>query len=116
MSSNTISGFKIVRLSEMLQYLGEERVNTILSSFSSPLNEDVEDFLIHKAVTFDKQSISRSFLVFTSYKKTVVLIGYYTITNKIFTISAKKISNTLRKRIGKCRTIFLFIYHGSFFG
>lgn len=100
-NENKIIGYKIISLNEMLTQLGEERVNQILSSFSSPLNKDVEDFLKHKAILFDKQSISRTHLVFTSYRKKLVLVGYFTLASKNFTIPAKNISSSLRKRIRK---------------
>lgn len=101
MSNKAITGFKIIRLTEILEQLGEERVESILSSFSSPLNKDVEDFLRFKAITFDKQSISRTHLVFTSYKKKPVLIGYFTLANKEFKIPIKNITKSTKKRIGK---------------
>ena len=66
MSDVKITGFKIISLNELLAQLGEERTREILSSFSCPINKDVEDFLKHKAIIFDNQSISRTKLVFTS--------------------------------------------------
>ena len=101
MASNVISGFKIIRLTEMIQQLGEERVEEILSSFSSPQNKDVENFLKTKAIVFDLQSISRTHLVFTSYKQEPVLVGYFTLANKVFKIPNKNISKSLKKRITK---------------
>ena len=44
MSDKQIHGYKIISLSEMLKQTGEERTDHILSSFSSPLNSDVEFF------------------------------------------------------------------------
>ena len=66
MSETRLTGFKIISLNEMLKQLGEERVRDILSSFSCPLNKDVEHFLIHTSIILDKQSVSRTHLVFTS--------------------------------------------------
>ena len=101
MSDKQIQGYKIISLSEMLKQLGEERVGQILSSFSSPLNNDVEYFLKQKAILFDKQSISRTRLVFTSYRSEVVLVGYFTLAYKEFTIPAKNISSKLKDRVKK---------------
>ncbi|MEA4872000.1 MAG: GNAT family acetyltransferase [Synergistaceae bacterium] len=88
-------------MSDMLKQLEEERTGQILSSFSSPLNNDVEYFLKQKAILFDKQSISRTHLVFTSYRGEVVLVGYFTLAYKEFTIPAKNISRKLKDRINK---------------
>ena len=97
-----MTGYSIANLKEMIATLGEEKVKTILSDFSCPLNADVERFLKASAVPFAIQGIAATYLVFTSYKGEVVLIGYFTLANKWFTISkTAKLSNTLRKRIAK---------------
>ena len=101
MSNEFITGFKIIRLSEMLEQLGEERVDKILSSFSSPLNEDVEYFLHHKAKEFDIQSISKTHLVFASFRKKPVLVGYFTLANKYFTVAKKNTTSQLRRKLNR---------------
>lgn len=102
MSENKrILGYKIIPLSEMLATLGEEKVCEIFSSFSSPLNNDVEYFLKKKSITFDKQGISKTHPVFTSYKNEIVFIGYFTLSSKSFTIPANRITKTMKKRIQK---------------
>lgn len=103
-SMNKILGYKVIPLNEIITQLGEERVVEILSSFSSPHNADVEHFLKHCAITFDKQSISRTHLVFTSYCSKLVLIGYFTLAYKDFTIPLKSIGSNLRNRIRKFGT------------
>lgn len=40
---------------DMLEYVGEDNCQKILSSFSYPLNTDVEDFIHTKAIQFAKQ-------------------------------------------------------------
>ena len=101
MTSNGISGYKVISLNDLVEQLGEERVDSILSSFSCPLNEDVEQFLRTKAKEFDKQSISRTHLVFTSYKKELVFIGYFTLANKYFSVDPKILSSNLKRRVRK---------------
>lgn len=52
--SNWIKETEFVQfnLGEMLEKLGEDKTKEILSSFSCPLNADVEKFLKHKAIEF----------------------------------------------------------------
>lgn len=76
----------------------------ILSSFSCTLNQDVEYFLRYKSIEFTKQNISPTYLIFTSYKNEIVLIGYYTLTAKIISIKSNILSKTMRKRIAKFGT------------
>ena len=44
-----------IKLDDMIGELGESEVQSILSSFSSPENKDVEDFIRNKAIEFSKQ-------------------------------------------------------------
>lgn len=42
-------------LSDLLDQLGEDEVKKILSSFSCPMNADVEKFLKEKAIEFSNE-------------------------------------------------------------
>lgn len=102
-----MTGYKIVNLRVMLEELGEDSVREILSSFSCPLNKDVEQFLQRKAIDFAKQGWAQTHLVMASYKGTPVLVGYFALAIKSMTISAKMFKNhssNLRRRIAKFAT------------
>lgn len=66
-----MAGFTIVSLGDMIQTLGESKVKLILSKFSCPKNADVQYFLHSKAIEFEKQTMSKTHLVYASYKKTM---------------------------------------------
>nr|WP_202943867.1 N-acetyltransferase [Natranaerobius thermophilus] len=86
----------------MINELGEDRVKSILSEFYCPLNIDVENFLRSgKAIEFAKQRIAATHLVFTSYKDSPVIVGYFTLASKVIVISKKSLSKNLQKRIRK---------------
>jgi len=61
-----MSGYNIFNLSEMLDNLEEEKVVSIIETFSCPLNRDVEHFLHHTAIEFSRQGIARTFLIIAS--------------------------------------------------
>ena len=42
---------------DMIEYVGEDNCQKILSAFVCPLNPDVEDFIQTKAIQFAKQKI-----------------------------------------------------------
>ena len=85
-----MDGYVQVSLKDMLESVGEDRVKAILSTFSCPLNRDVERYLTGRtAIEFAKQGVSPTQLVFTSYKGSMVLIGYYTLALKDFVIKDK---------------------------
>lgn len=102
-SFNMDSSYHQINLQIMIDELGEDRVNAILSTFSCPKNKDVEQFLKRKAILFSKQGFSKTFLVFWSSndQKEKYLIGYYTIANKAIEIEKKSVSNGTYKKIQK---------------
>lgn len=96
-----MTGYTLINLREMIEQLGEDKTKTILSKFNCPHNKDVDDFLKFKSIEFSKQGIAITYLVFASYKKENVLVGYFTLSTKIIAIYKTSLSNTLRKRIAK---------------
>ena len=96
-----MTGYKIVNLKLMIDELGEERTKELLSSFSCPMNEDVEQFLRRKAIEFSKQGFSQTHVVYASFRGNPEIAGYFTLANKYITVQGNKLSNTLKKRINK---------------
>lgn len=94
-------GFSEVNLINFLNTLEEEEIKNILLDFKSPLNKDIEGFLHNKAIEFWKQGIAHTHLIFASYKGNLVLVAYYTLSNKYVTINKKNVSNTLWKKLSK---------------
>ena len=90
-----MSGYIGVNLKDMINedYLGESATKSVLSSFSCPLNPDVEHFLKHSAIEFTKQSIASTYLIMASYKQDYVLCGYFTLANKVFCIDRDSLPN-----------------------
>lgn len=99
------AGYRPIELKMLLDTLGEEEVKQILSEFCCPLNKDVEDFLRTKAIVFSKQGIAATHLVFASFQERWVLVGYFTLANKIFTIpNPKKFNAKMRSRLSRFAT------------
>ena len=90
-----MSGYIGINLRDILNddSLGESAAKSVLSSFSCPLNPDVEYFLRHTAIEFAKQSISSTYLIMASYKEEYVLCGYFTLANKVFCIEKDSLPN-----------------------
>lgn len=81
------------------QIIGENELQKILSDFSSPKNQDVENFLKNNAIDFSKKHQSVIYLVFSTEE--VEMAGYFTITMKPVTINAQGLSNTAKKRLDR---------------
>lgn len=98
-------GFFVTETRKLIEAIGEEQVNLLISDFSCPVNTDVENFLHNNAILSEKQGFSVTRLVFASYKKEPVLVGYYTLANKVIVISKScRISKTLKKRLNRFGT------------
>lgn len=96
-----MTGYKLINLKLMVDTVGEDTAKAVLSTFSCPLNRDVEGFLRIKAIDFAKQGFSQTHLVMASYREEPVLVGYFTLANKYITVSSKKLGNTQKKRLAK---------------
>lgn len=89
-----------LNLLEMLDTYGEDKINSILSRFMCQQNIDVETFIQSKAISFAKQRLAMTYLVFSA-NKSPELVGYYTLANKFVSITGTALSNALQKRIRK---------------
>lgn len=93
--------FVEMNLGDILEQIGEDETKSILSSFSCPLNKDIENFIKYKAIEFSKRTTAKTHLVFwqTEDEKYTEFVGYYTITSKVITVDRAALSNTEAKRL-----------------
>ena len=94
-----MSEFKQFNLSNVLEQLGEERTKEIPSSFTCPLNMDVQIFCREKAIEFTKRGFAQTYLVYWQEGEEKEFIGYYTIAMKHFSVCKKHLSNKLFSRV-----------------
>ena len=50
-----MSSYKIYNLLDLIDSVGEEKVQSILCDFYCPLNKEIEDFAIRNAIEFSKK-------------------------------------------------------------
>jgi hypothetical protein len=96
--------YTVVNLLSLLDEIGEPRTESLLSDFACPLSADVERFLRKKAIDFARQGWAQTHLIFTSFQKEPILVGYFTLALKVITVPTEGISKTVRKRIAKFAT------------
>ncbi len=83
----------------MLEEFSEEQVSTILSTFSCPLNSDVEDFLLKKAIRFEQSDNARTYLILA--EETGLILAYFTISFKEISLTNFQASkNTIKSLDG----------------
>lgn len=88
-------------LSDLIDMLGEEDVKQILSSFSCPLNPDVEYFLRVRAIEMSKRNFSKTYLVYweTDDGSEKEFVGYYAIAAKVLFVDPAAVSNRQRRKL-----------------
>ena len=96
--------YTLISLKTMIEEIGEENAQQILSSFSCKVNRDVEAFLQEKAIDFAKRNISQTHLVMAPFEGHMAIAGYFTLANKHIQINEDMISKSLFKRICKFGT------------
>jgi len=91
-----MNNHSVTNIIDLLDYLGEDKVLDILSDFSCPKNQEIENFLKRKAIEFAKQKMSITYLVFDEQRR---LAGYFTLTHKSSLISIDMLSKTSQKKL-----------------
>lgn len=95
-----MSDISIVNLIDLIGEMGEDFAKKILSSFSCPLNPEIQKFLHEDAIDFAKKQTAVTHLAFAEYSGQQVLVGYYTLALKMINISKASFpSRTLWDRV-----------------
>ena len=93
------SEYITITLQDVIGILKVERVKTILSVFSSPPNEDIERYIKDRAIDFSNRGIAQTHMVFKNINDSLGFLGYFTLANKILTMSSIGMSNETKKRV-----------------
>lgn len=88
-------------LCDLLEQLGEEDVKSILSSYSCPLNTDVEYFLKAKSIEMSRRNFSKTYLVYWSTEDGTELefVGYYALASKFITVRSDAVNSRCRRKL-----------------
>jgi len=73
----------VVPLQKLIHNIGEDGAKAVLSTFSCPLNPDIETFLHDKAIPSNKQRFSVTHLVFEDDESALIPLGFFALANKI---------------------------------
>lgn len=88
--------FRTINILDMIDAIGEESVNLILSDFSCPKNGEIENFVRKSAVGFAKRKISVTHLVMDVQGR---LVAIFSLTHKAVKIQEEVLSSALKKKI-----------------
>lgn len=91
-----MNGYTIINILDMIDAIGENEVNRILSDFSCPINNEIENFAKKNAVDFAKRKMSVTHLVLNEDGD---LMAIFTLTHKALELGDKNLSAETRKKI-----------------
>lgn len=78
---------------------GAGQLQADLSTFSSPQNAEIEDFIRNKAIGFATGKLSITYLVNNS--ETGDIVGFFTLTHKSIVVNACNLSSTSQKKLAR---------------
>ena len=89
--------YRTISLKVLIDEFGKKKAFELLSKFSCPLNNDVEEFVHQKAIPFERAGMARTYLVVAEDSQTSYgICAIYSITTKSISIS-KEMTNSFRK-------------------
>lgn len=91
-----MSNFETVNILDMVDAIGEEELQLILSDFSCPKNQEIEHFVRKNAIEFAKRKMSITYLVIDEESR---IEGIFTLTHKAVQLLDAGLTGTVRKKI-----------------
>lgn len=91
-----MNGYTTINILDMIDAVGEDEVNQILSDFSCPKNDEIENFVKKNAVDFAKRKMSVTHLVLNDDSE---LMAIFTLTHKALELGDENLSVATRKKI-----------------
>lgn len=92
-----MNNFTVMNILDLMEAIGTIELQDGLSTFSCPLNEEIENFLHKNAIEFAKRKLSITYLLLDNRDGEIV--GYFTLTHKAIEIKNDSISNTIRRKL-----------------
>ena len=94
-----MADFLRINLNQLLENVVEDKTKIMLSSFSCPMNSDVEYFLHNKAIDFSKMGWAKTHLIYWKEGSELELVGYFSIASKWFTVEKTAVSKSTMKKL-----------------
>lgn len=91
-----MSNFETVNILDMIEAIGEEELQLILSDFSCTKNLEIEHFVRKNAIEFAKRKMSITYLVIDEESR---IVGIFTLTHKAVQLLDAGLTGTVRKKI-----------------
>ena len=91
-----MSAYTTVNILDMIKVIGEDNINQLLSDFSCPKNDEIENFIKKNAIDFAKRKMSVTHLVMDEQGK---IAAIFALTHKAVKVRDDVLSSSLKKKI-----------------
>lgn len=91
-----MNNYKTINILDLIDIIGEDAVNRLLSGFSCPKNLEIESFVKKSAIDFAKRKLSVTHLMLN---ETSDLMAIFTLAHKALEIEDKNLSSSTRKKL-----------------
>lgn len=81
----------------MIEISDEQKAQELISSFICSKDQDVEMFLKHKAVSFEKAGKSRTFFIFDEDAESFNVLAYYTLALQVLKVPSSFSNREVKK-------------------
>ena len=94
----------LISLKDLISEIEDEKLNKLLTSFKCDLDPDIEFFLKDRAVTFERLSKARTYLIIdedeleTKSIEEINILGYVALALKVLTVP-ESVSNRMRSQV-----------------
>ena len=90
--------YEVIQILDLVEVIGENAAQDILSGFSCPLNQEIEHFLKNRAIDFARRKMSITHLVFNADGR---FVAFFTLAHKPIIVSADGLSRTAQRKMEK---------------
>lgn len=90
--------YTVANILDLLETVGEDKVNFALSAFSCPRNEEIEDFIHNNAIDFAKKKMSITHLIFNEEGE---IAAFFTLTHKPSNVGYGLLNKTSQKKLSR---------------
>lgn len=91
-----MSDYAVTNILDLMDAIGEEELQNLLSSFSCPKNIEIETFVRKNAIEFAKRKMSITYFVIDDNSR---IVAMFALTHKAVQVMSNELSSSVRKKL-----------------
>lgn len=91
-----MSEYAVANILDLMDAIGEEKLQNLLSTFSCPKNFEIETFVRKNAIEFAKRKMSITYFIIDGMSR---IVAMFALTHKAVQIMSCELSSSVRKKL-----------------